>query len=1121
MKKSFTAKLWQLMRICAVHGMIAITLCGVALAHTNYGQLLDKEISVSLTDISFEMALKEIEAAASVKFAYSIDQLLEEPNVFLSVEERPLGQVLEELLTPRRIRYKTHQKEGVITLTKMPGNNGSDESSGNEGTGTTSRHRPPVQVSGTVKDATTQTPMAGVNVLVKGTTNGTATDADGRYTIEADKSDVLVFSFIGYTSVELPVDDRTVIDVGMTADVLNLTEVVVNAGYWEVSDQERTGNISRLSFEEIEKQPANNPLQALQGRMTGVYIQQNTGMPGGAFEIQVRGQNSLRNGSDGSVNGNLPLYIIDGVPFTSTSLTSPAISGNNLGGGNPLSTINPNDIESIEILKDADATAIYGSRGSNGVVLISTKAARAGKTKVNIDFSKGIGQVAAFMDLLSSEQYLTMRNEAFKNDAGAPTIARAPDLLVWDTTRYTDWQRKLIGGTAQITNAQLSVSGGSEKTQFLFGGGYYRETTVFPDDNSFQRASGRLVVNHHSDDNRLKVGTSVSYSATFSDIPSVDFTGQAISLAPVAPTLYNPDGSLNWQDGTWTNPLSFLENKYKSDIENMVASALVSYELVPRLNIKANLGYTTMNVNEIRTNPLSAYNPQDLDGRTGSSTFGDSRIRTWIIEPQADYNIEMGEGLLTFLLGSTFQQSVQMGSAVEARGYNNDALLENREAATTIRTSENSFTQYRYVAGFARVNYNLKEKYILNLTGRRDGSSRFGPGKRFANYAAAGLAWVFSKEAFSSRNLPFLSFGKLRMSYGTTGSDAIGDYQYLETYSPTPFPYAGSGGLTLTRLANPDYSWETNKKLETGLELGFLKDRVLISASFYLNRSTGQLVGLPLPALTGQSSVQYNLPATVQNKGFEFQLSSTNVSADKFVWTSNFNITLPSNELLEFPDLEKFPAYALRFDVGKPVNIHKKFQYAGVDPLTGLYSFLDLNNDGVVSSPGDYIGIKQVTQEFFGGVGNTFKYGGLSLDVFFQFVKQTGYNYHQSFTIPGLLSNQPSVVMDRWRESNDDKAVQKFTALDPGGKVSSAYYKHISSDDLITDASFVRLKNVSLSWQLPLKWTRPAGIDGTRIYLQGQNLLTFTDYRGLDPETQFSHSLPPLRMITAGIQLTL
>lgn len=1127
MKKSCTAKLLKVMRICAVQGMIAICLCGISVAHTNYAQLLDREISITIADLPFEEALKEIARLANVKFAYSIDQLQNEPGVSLSIERASLRDVLDGLLGPRRIRYWVHEKEGAITLRKLASDRAGDQSASRETLNDRTRRSTVVQVTGNVRDATSQESMAGVNVLIKGSANGTTTDANGEYAILAEDGDVLVFSFIGYASQEIPVNGRTSINVTMREDVTNLGEVVVNAGYWDVKDQERTGNISRIAAEEIERQPVSNPLQALQGRMTGVYIQQNTGMPGGGFDIQIRGQNSLRSGAGGTINGNLPLYLIDGVPFTSSSLTSSAMSSSNLRGGNPLSLINPHDIESIEVLKDADATAIYGSRGANGVVLITTKKGKAGKTRVTLDLTQGVGDVSRKVDLLNTNQYIQMRNEAIENDGYATMLEDPaydvywPDLKIWNIDRYTDWQEKLIGGSAHLTNAQLSIAGGTSHTQFLIGGSYYRESTVFTGSNAFHRGTGRFNINHRSDDNRFKVFASVNYSASINNIISADLTAMAMSLPPNAPALYNDQGNLNWEDNTWSNPLAVLRRKYESDIENFVGSVGLSYEVLPGLNLKTSLGYTSMNVNEIVTNPLSSYSPEVISwGVTGSSNFGDSYINTRIAEPQLDFVRDIGDGTLTALIGGTFQENVQSGKTIEASGYTNDAFLENIDAATTINITGASYSQYRYSALFARLNYTWKKRYIINLTSRRDGSSRFGPGNRFANFGAAGIAWIFSDEKWL-KSSSWLSFGKFRSSFGSTGSDAIGNYQYLNTYSPTTYPYNNNSGVFVSRLANTDYSWETSRKFEAAFDLRFWSDRISFSSAYYLNRSTGQLVGLPLPVMTGQSSVQFNFPATVENTGWEFLLSSTLLKNKAIQWTADVNVTIPSNVLKEFPDLEKFRAYANRFDVGKSVFVLKGYEYLAVDPQSGLYMFADRNNDGGISSPDDFVGLENVAQQFYGGIGSTLKIGNFQLDLLFQFVKQTGYSYIRSFTFPGDLSNQPVQVIERWQQPGDDSGIQRFTAFDPDGSVGLAFGRNRLSNNAVTDASFMRIKNASLSWTLPTVWCQKIKLSSGKLYVQGQNLFTITRYIGLDPESQMSMSLPPLRMITAGLQVSL
>ncbi len=379
-----------------------------------------------------------------------------------------------------------------------------------------------------------------------------------------------------------------------------------------------TGNVVTLSNKEIERQPVGNPLNNLQGRVAGLYISQNSGVPGGSFNIQIRGQNSINNGND-------PLYIIDGVPYTSQLL--PNLSEDILQrgrgsfvGGNPLSYINPTDIESISVLKDADATSIYGSRGANGVIIITTKRGKEGKTKVDLNLSTGISNVARKLSLLNTQQYLEMRREAFANDGANPTVADAPDLLYWDTTKYTDWQEKLIGNTAHYTNIEASVSGGSSTTQYILGANYNKSTTVFPSNYSNQKRSIHIGINNTSFNKKLKISVKANYLIGDNNLPSSDIAS-SILLPPNAPEPLNPDGTLNWANSTWpsTNPYAALKKDYTDRTTNLVSNLNLEYALTPYLSIKSSMGYTDMQTDEVLKTPITASNPQFTN--TGEASF--------------------------------------------------------------------------------------------------------------------------------------------------------------------------------------------------------------------------------------------------------------------------------------------------------------------------------------------------------------------------------------------------------------------------------------------------------------------------------------------------------------------
>lgn len=1097
------------MKWCAVQGMIALTLSGVTMAHTNYAQLLDNKVTINLSEVPLETALRTIAEEAHVKFAYSADQLDVHEKISLQVQRQLLRKVLESLLSPRSINYIVHERERVITLNKSSTENKKEKEDGRDAM--IEIHAPPamIPVTGKVTNANQQA-MVGVNIVVKGTTNGTITDAEGGFTLNAEEGEILVFSFIGYVPIEIRITGQKIIEVTMEEEIQSLNEVIVNAGYWKVRDKEQTGNISKISAEEIARQPVSNPLQALQGRMPGVYIQQSSGVPGSGFKVEIRGRNSLR------ADGNEPLYLIDGVPYNGSAMGS-IFSNGIVNGGSPLNQLNPSDIESIEVLKDADATAIYGSRGANGVVLITTKKGSAGKTKLDVNVYTGAGKVAQQMDLLNTAQYVEMRKEALQNDNLIPDLSNAPDLVAWDTQKYTNWQKELLGGTAHLTSAQVSLSGGDKRTQFSWGGGYIKESTVFPGDFNDQKISSHLNLSHNSADQKLKLNMSVSYVVDRNRLLYQDLTNQALTLAPNAPEAFDENGNLHWEAG-FQNPYSSTLQKFKSDTYNLITNATIDYEMMKGFHLKSNMGFNTVSMKENVLFPISAFNPA-YSITSGNATFGNRSVNTWIVEPQAEYQVQLGQGNLTTLIGGTFQQTLREGLTTYGYGFASDALLENLQSAsgTSIIFTENS--QYRYNALFGRINYNYKDKYLLNLTARRDGSSRFGPDKRFANFGAIGAAWIFSEEDFFKNNA-WLSFGKIRGSIGTTGSDQVGDYQYLETYSATSYPYQGKAGLYPTRLANADYGWEQSRKTEGGIELGFFRDKIRTAVSYYNNRSTNQLVGYPLSAITGFSSVQYNLPATVSNSGWEFIGEVSLLQGVNWGWSVSANITIPRNKLVEFPNLEG-SSYANTYEIGKSLFIQKRFHYTGVDNQTGVYQFQDVNENGKGTDfPIDLQALKKLTQKYYGGLSNKVKYKSLEVNVFLQIVNQNGLGYFSGFQVPGSLTNQPIWITSRWQRPGDITEVQRYST---GIDLPGAAYNQIPNygDNNIVDASFLRLKNISLAWELPEKWIARTKLTKARFYIQGQNFFTLTNYKGLDPETQSYTRLPPLRMVTGGIQITL
>lgn len=967
-----------------------------------------------------------------------------------------------------------------------------------------------LEVKGQINDGTS--PIPGATVLIKGEQRGTVSDFNGRYNINAKPTDTLVFRYIGYATVVEPVNNRTTINITMQEDATTLREVVINAGYYSTTDRERTGSISRVTATDIERQPVTNPLEAIQGRMAGVQITQNTGSPGGGFNISIRGLNSIRS------EGNEPLYIIDGVPYLSQSLGDRSVS-TVLGATptSPLNSLNPSDIQSIEILKDADATAIYGSRGANGVVLITTKKAKPGNTTFNIASTSGFGRVTRTTKLLNTSQYLNMREQAFQNDGFNEFPQTAYDVNgTWDRNRYTDWQKELIGGTANNNTTTASMTGGNENTRFLLSVTHHNETTVFPGDSKYRRTSALANINHASVNNKFNINFSAGFTSDNNNLPATDFTNEARLLSPNAPALYDENGMLNWENNTFNNPLRLLNASYLSKAKNLVSNTTLSYEITPDLTLSTALGYNYYKLDESRTNPSSLFNPAfGVSSSFSSISINDGESLSWIVEPQLNWKKQIGQGEISFLVGATFQQRETGSLRLTAQGFSSNSLIYNLAAASNVQIRQNNTEIYKYNAVYGRINFKLADKYILNMTARRDGSSRFGPGNRFANFGAIGAAWIFSKETAIKDNWNFLSFGKLRGSYGTTGNDQIGDYRFLDSFSIGDGNYNNIVGLFPSQLFNPNFAWETSEKFEAAVELGFWNDRLFLTGAYYNNTSSNQLTGIPMPGTTGFNALQANFDAVVQNTGLELEARAVPFQSANFKWVSSINFTLPKNKLRAFDDLEN-STFANTLEIGKPLTIVKLYQFNGVNPETGIYEFEDFNEDGQINAVNDAKVIVDLGVKYFGGWQNNLSYKNWNLDFLFQFVSKKGWNNLSIYPLPGTNLNQPTMVLDNWQQPGDNASIQSFTTgANPFKAI--AHIRHRASDAAVSDASFIRLKNIELAYNLPTSLTKGFNV---RLFLRGQNLLTFTNYDGPDPENLTFNRLPPLKVVATGFHLT-
>lgn len=1085
-QKHAIAKLLLIMRLTTIILITAILQVSAA----SYGQ----KITLSEKSAQLVKVFDQISVQSGFDFLVSSSILKESKPVRIQVKNMELSEVLDKLFEGRDLKYSIENKSVVVSKKE---------------TGFVDnilKRFLPINVRGRVVDSDGK-PLVGASVSVKGG-SGTTTDKNGNFfLINVDEKDILAISFVGYLTKEV----KASADLHITLDLIisNLRETVIK-GYYNTTKELNTGSVGSLKAVDISKQPINDPLLALEGRISGLYISQTTGVPGSAIKVQLRGQNSIANGND-------PLYIIDGLPFNPQSLSQ---LGNAAGFAalSPFTSIRPDDIESIDILKDADATAIYGSRGANGVILITTKKGKTGTTKMDVNLYRGVSKATKFLDLMNTEQYLEMKREAFKNDNSSFRPTDYDLNGTWDQNRYTDWQKLFVGNSSDVTDLNANLSGGNELTQFLVGLGYRKETTVFPGDFSNRIGSFNVNLNHRSENNRLNVSLTLSYTNNNNRLPTVDFS-QLIYMAPNAPAIYDERGQLNWENNTFQNPFAALQQKSNSINDNLISNLTASYNITSDLKLKSSFGYGLSKMNEVNIIPFTSFIPSSFNPELlRSNTTAYNGVNSWIIEPQLNYYKAFNNHHLELLVGTSFQENKLNSLIQNASGFSSDALLENSGSGTKITSSVN-YTQYRYNALYARIGYDYKNKYVLNFTGRRDGSSRFGASKQFGDFGSIGAAWLFSKEQWLNNLIPFLSLGKLRGSIGKTGNDQLIDYQYLSTYSNIN-GYYGTSGLIPTQLNNPFYSWETINKIETALELVFFENRLSLTTSFYRNRTGNQLVGYSLPLTTGFSLITANLPAVIENSGFEFDISTLNVKNKNFSWSSSFNISIPKNKLLSYPDIENSP-YATRYAIGKSLSVNYLYHSTGVNPQTGIYSFDDLNGDSEISGDKDRTPVF-LGQKFFGGLSNNFAYNGFSLDIFLHFVKQNGFGLTRDIA-PGYSirtgANQPTIAMDRWQKLGDDSMYQKYTTFRNEGAVN-AHERFIGSDANIVDASFIRLKNVMLSWNLPNRWTDKWGIKNIRVYFQGQNLLTLTNFKRSDAETRSLTTLPPLRILTTGLQGT-
>ena len=973
-------------------------------------------------------------------------------------------------------------------------------------------------IVGQVTDGETDEPLPGVNVLAKGTTQGTVTDVDGNYQLTvSDEVTTLVFSSIGYTTEEVAINGQGTIDLVLMPDIQSLSEVVV-VGYGTQKKSNLTGAVSSIKASEIQETPITSIDQGLVGRASGVMVTQTSGMPGAVASIRIRGSSSLQ-------GGNEPLYVIDGFPV---------YNGGGYGntGGNArmsgLATINPADIESIEILKDASATAIYGARAANGVVLITTKSGKEGRDQITLDAYYGSQSVVRQIDVMNALQYAELVNEAYTNDGLAPVYDSDQLAALRANPQGTDWQDEVFR-TAPIQNYQLTFSGGDKKTNYSISGNYFNQQGIIRN-SGFSRYSGRINIARNVLDN-LKVGTNLNVSRTLSNAAVTDAGGQqgvvtaAMKFNPVLPVYENEARGIYTPVNTpgiiLANPVATADEQVRqSTMLRLLGNLYGEWEFVKGLTAKVSFGTDLVNTK------FNTFIPSNIfeSGGVAEATIRGGYTTNWLNENTLRWDKQLASGhTLSVLGGITFQQNIYEEVAASSQEYVNNVLEENALGSGAIYNQPSSLsTEWSLVSYLGRINYNINEKYLLSFNSRVDGSSRFGANNKYAFFPSGAIAWRLIEEDFI-QDLNLFSNLKTRVSYGITGNQEIGLYESLPTLTNTTYTLGRSlvTGFYPNTIPNPDLRWEKTSQFDVGLDFGFWNERLRFTTDYYYKKTTDLIYDVAVPYVSGFGSSLQNI-GSVQNQGVELSIESDLVATQDFRWSSAFNISFNRNKILElggesYKDVGAGDGHLKtgsvhRLIVGEPIGLFYGYVFDGIfqnqteldagpqGPTNwiGGRRYLDLSGpdgapDGIVNATDDRTIIGDPNPDFFGGFTNTFSYRGVELNVFMQYSYGNDiFNYNAiELELPSGGQNVYADLVNRWTPENPSDIYP----------VATTNRSAVFSDTYIEDGSYLKLKTLTLAYTFPTLDAQK--ISGLKVYFTAQNLLTFTNYSGYDPEVSF------------------
>ena len=1131
----------HIMRFTLLHSLLLGLCISAGYADEVHPQdLLDRPITVRAENLEIKKVLSKIESIAGVKFVYSSNTIQANRLINISASNKKLSEVLSMIFKPLNISFKLIGGQIMLNADNFQQSNNIKKAE--------------QSVSGKITDETGMG-LPGVSVVEKGTQHGTVTDTDGKFTLTVNgNASVLVFSFVGYSSQEIAVGNQSLIDLSLKIDNKSLNEVVV-VGYGVQKKADLTGAIATISADKLKSKAAVSYGEALVGQMAGVQVQQTNGAPGGeGLSIRVRGTGSISATSS-------PLYVIDGFPIDSSAS----------------SLVNTTDIESIQVLKDASSTAIYGSRGANGVVIITTKKGTIGAPTISFNTFYGVQQVARKIDVMNTREYL----EFFKDGHNQAWLDRAPMAgdpvhTINDSnemrSKYTNasfytipesfnnpgnfadinWQDEIFR-TASTQKHELSISGGTEKVRYAISGSYTNQQGI-QINTDFKRYNLRTNITSNI---TKKLETGISVSAFYSqnnDVANGKDSPLAYSLylPPIYP-LRNADGTYGSQvrnpeiwAGDVANPVSIAENITNYTNKNaVIASAYAQYEIIKDLKFRVSIN------GNLENKRLKFYQPSfvDTDGsrapRNATARNETWLTSNWLVENTLNYSkVLFSKHAINLLAGYTTQKAFGEYARVNAQNFPNDAvrtLSAGQIVGGTSTEFQNSLISY-----LSRFTYSFDDKYLFSASIRKDGSSKFGSNNKWGTFPSLSAGWRISSEPFL-KNISQISDLKVRASWGLVGNNKIGNYDAIARTTSTYYTLNGAlvNSVNPTNYPNPDLGWEKTRQWNLGLELGLLNDRIRLEADFYDSKSVDLLLNVPVPTLSGYNSQLQNI-GKVQNKGMEYLVKTRNTIGE-FKWSTDFNISFNRNKVLALgPDQRPIFGSAPNANntfittIGQPIATFYGYQYNGVfknqaeldtwphlaNDRPGDPRYEDINKDGqITAADKTYLGSNQ--PKFIYGFGNDLSYKHFDLNV--QLTGSHGAKLFSFFNrMIGIYHgdrNGRTKLNDRWRSEEDPGSGDILRAnRDPKGlqKEPSSYW--------VENGSFLRFRNVSVGYTFSSMLLQQLKLKALRVYVTGQNLYTFTKYPGYDPETSSQGDglsrggdylgYPSARTVIAGLNVT-